>query len=304
MHVSATKKNKFPLPLQTESFDAGRSNPYDARHGDEIMPKLILLPEGPGSEPFDLIEQMTLIGRKADNTLQVEDPNVSKYHALLVKTEEGYRLFDLHSANGTFVNDHRITNAEVKHNDLIRVGPAIFRFQLETASSLAPSHPTAPKVRFRPSLKPEPAPAAPAAATTIAPTPPPAPAPAIPKPATAPLKKEEPRVAIRIPEAKKAILPTTPPHSVEDKKETRINEPVAPAPIAPPPPAPAPAAPAKPRLGLGMKPAAPAPATVTPPPPPAITTLGGPKPPSTERSLRPKLGGPGAGEMKLKTFKK
>jgi hypothetical protein len=331
------------------------------------MAKLHLLPETPDSEPFELIETVVLIGRKPDNTLQVEDNNVSKYHALLVKTDEGYRLYDLHSANGTFVNDDRITTTIIKNNDQLRIGPATFRFESEPAPLPAAVPELRPKIRLAsrvagghlgqkpgvpapalskqtsdqttfspapvkppatapvpvPSLVPESkTPPAPAIVPTVV-----TPAPVAPVAEAAPAKKEEPRVSIRIPESKKSLIsqsltpsdaretqPTTPPVKPPEPERPKPRLGFAPKPPTEPAPAPAPApeqavqpAP-KPRLGFAPQPPAePAPAP-TPPPEqpaqPAPTTLGGPKPPAGERPLRPKLGGGGGGEMKLKTFKK
>lgn len=325
------------------------------------MAKLHLLPETPDAEPFEIIETMLLIGRKPDNTLQVEDNNVSKYHALLVKTEEGYRLYDLHSANGTYVNDQRVTATILKNNDQLRVGPAVFRFEAEPIQPAMPSPLMQPKIRFagRPGSGPlgrKPI-LAPTAITPPAPPPPTPPPPTpvpiavaslVPEPETPPAvvpttatlaqavpvaetappatpvpiepaKKEEPRVSIRIPENKKSLISQS--LAPSDAKETQPTSPVAksveperpklrfgfaPKPPAEPPPAPKPV-PEEP-VPTVAKPAteptpAPAPAPEQPVQPPA-TTLAGPKPPGTERSLRPKLGGTGSGEMKLKTFKK
>jgi len=317
-------------------FDAATLSHYYA-HGDLHMAKLHLLPEMPDSEPLDLIETVVLIGRKPDNTLQVEDNNVSKYHALLLKTEDGYRLYDLHSSNGTYVNDQRITATILKNNDQLRIGPAVFRFESEPGPAAAPVPVLQPKVRFAgrlsgaplgrkpgatptlskpgtepttisqapptpapipvPSLAPEPAaPRPPSVVTTTA-----TPAQAVPvaetTPAPKPVKKEEPRVSIRIPESKKSLISQS--LAPSDAKETQQAQPIAP---------PAEAERPRPRLGFAPQPPsepAPAPEPVPEQPvQPFATTLGGPKPAGSARPLRPKLGGAGGGGIKLKSFKK
>jgi len=286
------------------------------------MAKLFLLPDAPDNPPLEIIETMLLIGRKPDNTLQVEDANVSKYHALLVKTEEGYRLFDLHSANGTYVNEHRVTVALIKHNDQIRVGPATFRFELETtpAATAAPQPPAQPKVRFHGGLGAKPLgrkPASPAAATVIekpappvAPTPVAAPAPTpvatsslVPESSTpppAPVVTAQPsqELAVPVAEVSSQALPPVivqPPASeprsfirIPQGKKADLDTPTPPTPVAVKV-TPAPEAPAAPPAPAAEPPAAPA-----------------PKPAVGERTLRPKLGGlgGGGGEMKLKTLKK
>ena len=70
---------------------------------------------------------MLRIGRAPDNDVVVPDPGVSQYHAELRHEAGGYRLVDLDSRNGTFVNEQRVTAAMVSDGDLVGVGSATFR---------------------------------------------------------------------------------------------------------------------------------------------------------------------------------
>jgi cytochrome P450/NADPH-cytochrome P450 reductase len=67
------------------------------------------------------------IGRAADNDVVVPDPGVSQYHAELRQVAGGYRVVDLGSRNGTFVNEQRVTSATVSEGDLVGVGTSTFR---------------------------------------------------------------------------------------------------------------------------------------------------------------------------------
>ncbi|MBM3862051.1 MAG: FHA domain-containing protein [Verrucomicrobia bacterium] len=296
------------------------------------MAKLHLLPVLPDSEPFELLETMVLIGRKPDNTLQVEDGNVSKYHALLAKTEEGYRIFDLHSANGTFVNDERITTVLIKNNDTLRIGPAVFQFEADPVVTAALAPGVKPKIRLGARLGAKPLGQQPEAATAI-PVPPAAEATVISPPSTP--SPEPIRVSIPVvvteaaPPLVATIVTTTaiPVQAVpvaeaatdeaDDEQEPlvsiRIPEEKKSI-LAPPPPTDAtpaePEAAPKPHLGFGLKRvAAPTPepppptADVEPPPPPATAELEPTQPPTAERSLRPKLGGGAGGGTRLKLRK-
>lgn len=49
------------------------------------------------------------IGRDADNQIVVDDPMVSRHHARLTPQGSMFLLEDLNSANGTWVNNSRIT---------------------------------------------------------------------------------------------------------------------------------------------------------------------------------------------------
>ncbi|MCW2626891.1 ATP-binding cassette domain-containing protein, partial [Mycobacterium sp.] len=53
----------------------------------------------------------------------------SDHHATLVTTPEGARIQDADSANGTFVNGHRVQNAALKQNDVVTIGNVDFVFE-------------------------------------------------------------------------------------------------------------------------------------------------------------------------------
>ncbi len=83
------------------------------------------------SAEFDLIKDITTIGRP-DSTLhyypdiEIEmDDAVSRRHAEIVRREDGYRLVDTGSTNGTSLNGEPLTphqERRLAHGDRIRVG--------------------------------------------------------------------------------------------------------------------------------------------------------------------------------------
>ncbi|HEV2357527.1 MAG TPA: cytochrome P450, partial [bacterium] len=70
---------------------------------------------------------MLRIGRAPDNDVVIADPGVSQYHAELRPEAGGYRIVDLDSRNGTFVNERRVTAAMVSEGDLVGVGSSTFQ---------------------------------------------------------------------------------------------------------------------------------------------------------------------------------
>ena len=63
------------------------------------------------------------IGKAPDNNLVINDPQVSRYHALLTQEDNGDLLLeDLGSTNGTFVNDIQIVKKKVFASDKITLG--------------------------------------------------------------------------------------------------------------------------------------------------------------------------------------
>jgi serine/threonine protein kinase len=66
------------------------------------------------------------IGRNPDCQIMIEDMNVSRHHAELLLTPEGYKIKDLGSKNGTFVNGKQVVGVSpLSPGDEIRLGSAI-----------------------------------------------------------------------------------------------------------------------------------------------------------------------------------
>jgi len=70
----------------------------------------------------------TTLGRSAEATIQVDHESVSREHAQISVNRGTGRVRDLGSTNGTWVNDHRITDVELRDGDLVRVGQTVFKF--------------------------------------------------------------------------------------------------------------------------------------------------------------------------------
>lgn len=68
------------------------------------------------------------IGRHHEQDIVLEDPEVSRQHALLRRDGERFLVEDLGTSNGTFVNGDRIRSVELHPNDAIRIGESTFRF--------------------------------------------------------------------------------------------------------------------------------------------------------------------------------
>ena len=79
---------------------------------------------------FDIRGAMT-IGRNPDSVLYLEDPQVSRKHAVIEQTYNGTFLRDLGSGNGTYIGDRRILEYRLSPGDIIRVGTIELRYEAE-----------------------------------------------------------------------------------------------------------------------------------------------------------------------------
>lgn len=102
-----------------------------------------------GAAPADLDRDQTSIGTAPDNHVVLAATTVSRHHALLARNERAYRLVDLGSTNGTYVNGRRIDGStQVRPGDEIRFGTARFvlRNRPDTLAMPAPARRFSPLV--------------------------------------------------------------------------------------------------------------------------------------------------------------
>jgi type II secretory pathway predicted ATPase ExeA len=83
--------------------------------------------------------QRTLIGRSEHNDVCLPSPYLSRHHAVIVGTPQGYYLVDLNSVNGVLLNGRRIERAVLCDEDVLGIGP--FRLKLQVPESLTQGNP-------------------------------------------------------------------------------------------------------------------------------------------------------------------
>ena len=93
----------------------------------------------------DPIEQEeTTIGRREDNSIQIDNLAVSGKHARIIKIGSKAILEDLKSTNGTLINDQVVTKHVLQNGDVIQIGKHSLVFvNLDQAPAPAPEAPEA-----------------------------------------------------------------------------------------------------------------------------------------------------------------
>jgi len=95
-------------------------------------PKVLgmLVEKKDSAKRFDIDKPAVTIGRAPGNHLVVDHPTVSRQHATIKLEGEDYRVYDLGSANGTFVQDQRVRDPIVLQDGVIvRFGEVEFIFK-------------------------------------------------------------------------------------------------------------------------------------------------------------------------------
>lgn len=107
------------------------------------MVKLVVLSSGMAGRTHELNVEKTTIGRLEDNTLPIAEPSVSSHHCEIIVQGSDVKVKDLNSTNGTFVNGEKVSEATLKHGQVLRLGQVELRLESDAPGS-APLPPATP----------------------------------------------------------------------------------------------------------------------------------------------------------------
>ena len=88
-----------------------------------------------------LVPGRCVIGRTADNDLQIDSKFVSRHHAQIVTTVDGSWIEDLNSTNGVFVRGRRVRRHRLADGDVVKLGPHELTYHRGVPEGAAGSEP-------------------------------------------------------------------------------------------------------------------------------------------------------------------
>jgi pSer/pThr/pTyr-binding forkhead associated (FHA) protein len=140
--VSRLKPRLVDGSLSTDTFSARVESAYTARTLSELREVFADLPGIRGwlarlsRPPERSYEELRLpdttqrielsIGRARDCDFVIDEPTVSRHHAVLRRTPEGWAICDIGSTNGTRVNGWRVDEAALRVGDELTIGVSRF----------------------------------------------------------------------------------------------------------------------------------------------------------------------------------
>lgn len=109
----------MPRELETDLEEEVHISPDELEGGRGVL----VVKRGPNAgSKFFLDSDVTQVGRHPESDIFLDDITVSRRHAEIRRTANGFSLHDVGSLNGTYVNRERVEGADLRPGDEVQVG--------------------------------------------------------------------------------------------------------------------------------------------------------------------------------------
>jgi pSer/pThr/pTyr-binding forkhead associated (FHA) protein len=105
---------------------------------DFIPLRLVLQPSGYG---VDLLKPDVVLGRHSQADIRLPLPDVSRRHCRFVCENGQWRVYDLASLNGIYINGDRLQQGELHEGDCLVIGGFTFEVNLHSNLSITQDGP-------------------------------------------------------------------------------------------------------------------------------------------------------------------
>jgi pSer/pThr/pTyr-binding forkhead associated (FHA) protein len=122
----ATATITFGVPAKAAESDERTSlNAADAAAVDALPSgsALLVVQRGPGAGSRYLLDtDLSTVGRHPESDIFLDDITVSRRHVEFRREDDNFRVHDVGSLNGTYLNGDRVDDAELQNGDEVRIG--------------------------------------------------------------------------------------------------------------------------------------------------------------------------------------
>jgi pSer/pThr/pTyr-binding forkhead associated (FHA) protein len=121
----ATATITFGAPAKPEADERTSLNAADAAAVDALPARsaLLVVQRGPGAGSRYLLDSdLSTVGRHPESDIFLDDITVSRRHVEFRRGDDTFRVHDVGSLNGTYLNGDRVDDAELQNGDEVRIG--------------------------------------------------------------------------------------------------------------------------------------------------------------------------------------
>ncbi|MDB5351340.1 MAG: signal transduction histidine kinase [Planctomycetota bacterium] len=123
------RRGGLTLACEAVRLDEGGTSRLREERGTGTVASLFVIQGADQGTRFELKARPMALGRDGSNPIRLHDNEVSRRHAEVRQVEEGgFRVVDLGSANGTFVNGRQIDQTPLRPGDQLRIGQTVMLF--------------------------------------------------------------------------------------------------------------------------------------------------------------------------------
>jgi pSer/pThr/pTyr-binding forkhead associated (FHA) protein len=110
-----------PAVDKTEIIPRGPKMAHYAMLVDRLSPQ----------DKYELHKPIMTLGRIPSNDITLSNPTISRQHATIKLEGAIFRIYDLGSSNGTFVNDEQVREPiALQDGDIVRLGDTMLVFKI------------------------------------------------------------------------------------------------------------------------------------------------------------------------------
>lgn len=105
-----------------------------------MNPRLVAINGSKKGTTFPVIEDEITMGRESASAIPLNHPSVSRRHCVIRRQGDEFKIRDLDSVNGTFVNGIPIKEQMLSHSDQLRLGSIELLFFVEEGEEVTSGH--------------------------------------------------------------------------------------------------------------------------------------------------------------------
>jgi pSer/pThr/pTyr-binding forkhead associated (FHA) protein len=130
-HIDATAVRVATATQDSYATRESRDSVAAQVRANTSRPAVLILFDGGEHTVIDLTEGSHRIGRSITADIQLEDPLISRKHAMIERAGTAVRVLDDRSLNGVFVNRERVNGSHpLTDNDEVTIGDFVLRLLL------------------------------------------------------------------------------------------------------------------------------------------------------------------------------